>query len=161
MPMAASRSARPAKLAKSTLGALRRWVGRLVADKTEVLAIFVELAGQCLRSGEAPGGFESAAHSWPAGGLQPHVRAASSPPGARAGVEYGGLGFYEHLLFERSEFDHGPAILRVAKRGKDFADDAEIGVMHVSALFCFGEAESETPKVVGGHGVVSSGGNLS
>jgi len=33
-------------------------------------------------------------------------------------------------------------------------------VMHVSALFCFGEAESETPKVVGGHGVVSTGGNL-
>src|SRR5260370_36266919 len=51
--------------------------------KLKVLAIFVELAGPCLRRGEGPGGCESARPTCPVGWLQSHARAESPTPRSR------------------------------------------------------------------------------
>ena len=103
------------------------------------LAILVKLTRQCLWSGETPRGFEGAAQRRLPGGLQADVGSAPASPNTCAGVEDGGLGFDEHLLFNGREFDHGPAILRVAEGGEDLSGDAKIWMVHVRAFLCFGE----------------------
>ena len=42
----------------------------------------------------------------------------------------------------------------IAERGEDFSGDAEVGMVHVLALFGFGECEGEFAEIVGGHGVL-------
>src|SRR5207245_2688535 len=88
--------------------------------------------------------------------LQADVGGAAPPPNTRAGVEGGWLGFDEHLLFNGREFDHGPAILRVAEGGEDLSGDAKIRMVHVGAFLRFGEAQGQVAKVVGGHERVTS-----
>src|SRR6266850_2261044 len=127
------------------------FVGPFVAGSCEILAIFVELAGQGPRCCEAPGGFERAAQGGLSSRLQAYVRGATASPDASAGVEDRGLGFNKHLLFDRCEFDHGPAILRVAECGEDLSADAKVRMVHVDALFSFWKAEGQAAKVVGGH----------
>ena len=67
----------------------------------------------------------------------------------------------EHLLFNGREFHHGPAILGVAEGCEDLSGDAKIGMVHVRALLRFGEAQRQAAKVVGNHGRVSSGREVS
>lgn len=126
---------------------------------TVALAILVKLTRQWLGSGKAPGSLECAAQRRLSDSFQAHVRAASASPRAGTGIENTWLGFDEHLLFEWRDFDHGPAIVRITKGRKDFSLDAKIGVMHVSALFRFGKAKGQTPKLAGGHRVASIDGD--
>lgn len=124
---------------------------------TAALAILVKFTRQWLGSGEAPGGFEGAAQCRLPGGLQADVGSAPASPNTRAGVEDGGLGFDEHLLFNRREFDHGPAILRVAEGGEDLSRDAKVRMVHVRLLGRFREAKRETAKFVGRHASAPDG----
>src|SRR5467141_657722 len=137
------------------VGEFRRFVGRIVTNRREILTILVELTRQGFRGSETPGGFESAAQRRLSDSFQAHVRAASAAPSTSAGVEDGGLGFDEHLLLDGREFDHGPAILRVAEGCEDLSGHAKIRMVHVGALLGFGQAQGQAAKVVGGHGVAS------
>ncbi len=116
------------------------------------LAGGIELLPELLWSGEAPGGFESAAQRRPPGGFQADAGGPAATPSTVAGVEDSGLGFDKHLLFDGREFDHSPAILWVAESGKDLSGDAKIGVIHVGVLGRFGEAQGKAAKILGGHG---------
>ena len=107
---------------------------------TAALAILVKFTPQWLGSGEAPSGFEGAAQCRLPGGLQADVGSAPASPNTRARVEDRRLGFDEHLLFNGREFDHGPAILRVAEGGEDLSGNAKVRMVHVGAFLCLGEA---------------------
>src|SRR6266566_117487 len=112
-------------------------------------------------SGQSPGGFESTAQGGFSRGVQADVGGAAASPNTRAGVEDGGLGFDEHLLFNGCEFDHSPAILRIAEGGEDLSGDAKIRMVHVGAFLGFREAQSQVAKIVGGHRVASADGDSS
>jgi len=56
------------------------------------------------------------------------------------------------LLLGR-ELDHSPTFIRIAKGGEDLPTHTEVGVVHVAALLDFGQAQSEAPELIDGHGI--------
>jgi hypothetical protein len=114
---------------------------------------------EALRGGEAPCGEQRSANNVLAGGLEPDAGGAAAAPDTVARFEDSGMGFDEHFLFQRSEFDHGPFFVWVAERGENLSADAEIGVIHVGPFLGFGEAKGQAAKVVGGQGKVSAAGD--
>jgi hypothetical protein len=59
------------------------------------------------------------------------------------------VSFDEVFLLDGNEFDHGKLFVGVGEGGEDFSGDTEVGVVHVLALFGFGEAESDAAEVGG------------
>ncbi len=97
----------------------------------------------------APGGEESFFEDALVGFGEEHVGAAFAAPGAVAWIENGRMGLDELFLLDGSEFDHGELFVGVGESGEDFTGDAEVGVIHVLALFGFGEAQGDAAEVGG------------
>jgi hypothetical protein len=55
--------------------------------------------------------------------------------------------FDEFFLLDGCELDHAPVFIWIGEGGEDFSGYAKIGVIHVLALFGFGEAESEAAEI--------------
>ena len=82
--------------------------------------------------------------------------ATFATPGAVAWPEYRWVRFDEIFLLDGSEFDHGKLLIGIGEGGEDFSGDAEVGMVHVFALFGFWEAESDAAEVgwSGWHGAL-------
>jgi hypothetical protein len=66
--------------------------------------------------------------------------------GAHAGFVVG-----EFFLLFGGELEHGPGLAPVAESGEDFAAHAEVGMVHVGALFGSGEGEGQLAEFFGGY----------
>ena len=97
----------------------------------------------------APGGEEGFFEDAFSGFGEEHAGGAFAAPGAVAWVENGRMGLNEIFLLERSKLDHSKLFVGIGEGGEDFSGDAEVGVVHVLALFGFGEAESDAAEVGG------------
>src|SRR5439155_20810148 len=67
------------------------------------------------------------------------------------GAEQLRRGANKQPLLVRSQLDHPQVVVEVSKRGEDLAADAKVRMAHVSPLVRFGQIQSQTPELVGGH----------
>jgi len=66
--------------------------------------------------------------------------AAFAAPGSVDGTESGGMRCDEVLLLDGIEFDHGELFVGIREGGENFSGYAEVGMVHVFALFGLWEA---------------------
>lgn len=95
----------------------------------------------------APGDEKGSAQSGFSGFCEEDASAAFAAPSTVDGLESGGMGLHKIFLLDGCEFDHAKLFAGIGEGGKDPSGDAEIGVVHVHALFSFGEAESYAAEV--------------
>ena len=55
------------------------------------------------------------------------------------GMKASGWSFEKLCWSSGRELDHGASLVGIAESGEDFSGDAEVGMVHVMALFGFGE----------------------
>ena len=75
--------------------------------------------------------------------------AAFAAPGSVDGPESGGIGCDEFFLLDGSEFYHRKLFIGIGEGGEDFPGDAKVRMVHVLALFGFGQAERDAAEVGG------------
>ena len=97
----------------------------------------------------APGGEDGFFEDALVGFGEEDIGAAFAAPGSLAWIENGGMGLNEIFLLDGREFDHSELFVRIGEGGEDFSGDAEVGVVHVLALFGLGQAEGDAAEVGG------------
>lgn len=95
----------------------------------------------------APGGEDGFFEGALGGFGEEDMRAACTAPGSVDRSERGGMGCDEIFLLDGSEFDHGELFVGISEGGEDFSGDAEVGVVHVLALFGLWEAEGDAAEI--------------
>jgi hypothetical protein len=97
----------------------------------------------------APGGEDGFFEDALVGFGEEDIGAAFAAPGSLAWIENGGMGVNEIFLLDGREFDHSELFVRIGEGGEDFSRDAEVGVVHVLALFALRQAEGDAAEVGG------------
>ena len=104
----------------------------------------------------APGGEDGFFEGALGGSGEEDMRAAFAAPSTVDRPERGGMRCDEIFLLDGSELDHGEMLVGISEGGENFSSDAEVGVVHVLALFGLREAQGDAAEVgwSGWHGAL-------